>query len=49
MYHTVLFTTNLSFQYIYVRDEFNNFLDFFVQAFKIIVDPWKFSILLLYI
>ena len=28
---------------------FNKFPDFFVQAFKIVVDPWKFSMLLLYI
>ena len=28
---------------------FNKFPDFFVQAFKIVVDSWKFSIILLYI
>ena len=28
---------------------FNRFPDFLVQAFKIVVDSWKFSILLLYI
>ena len=28
---------------------FNRFLDFFVQTFKIVVDSWKFSMLLLYI
>ena len=28
---------------------FHKFPDFFVQAFKIVVDSWKFSILLLYI
>ena len=28
---------------------FNNFPDFFVQAFKIVIDSWKFSMLLLYI
>ena len=27
----------------------NKFPEFFVQAFKIIVEPWKFSMLLLYI
>ena len=32
-----------------IRGEFNRFLDFFVQAFKIVVGSWKFSILLLYI
>ena len=34
--------------YIYVRGAFNMFPDFFVQAFKIVVDAWKFSMLLLY-
>ena len=34
--------------YIYTR-AFNKFPDFFVQVFKIVVDSWKFSILLLYI
>ena len=33
----------------YLRGTFNKFPDFFVQAFKIVVDSWKFSILLLYI
>ena len=33
----------------HVRGAFNKFPDFFVQAFKIIVDSWKFSMLLLYI
>ena len=28
---------------------FNNFQTFFVQAFKIVVDSWKFNMLLLYI
>ena len=32
-----------------LRGEFNKFPDFFVQAFKIVVDSWKFSILFLYI
>ena len=32
-----------------VRGAFNKFTDFFVQAFKIIVDTWKVSMLLLYI
>ena len=32
-----------------VRDAFNKFPYFFVQAFRIVVDSWKFSILLLYI
>ena len=32
-----------------VRGEFNKFPDFFVQAFKIVVHSWKFSMLLLYI
>ena len=32
-----------------LRGAFNKFPDFFVQAFKIVVDSWKFSMLLLYI
>ena len=32
-----------------IRGAFNKFPDIFVQAFKIIVDSWKFIILLLYI
>ena len=35
--------------YIYICGAFNKFPDFFVQAFKIVVDSWKFSMLLLYI
>ena len=32
-----------------LRGAFNKFPDIFVQAFKIVVDSWKFSMLLLYI
>ena len=32
-----------------VYGESNKFPDFFLQAFKIVVDSWKFSMLLLYI
>ena len=32
-----------------VRGAFNKFPDFFVQAFSIVVDSWKFTMLLLYI
>ena len=32
-----------------VRGAFNKFPDFFGQAFKIVVDSWKFNMLLLYI
>ena len=32
-----------------VRGAFNKFPDFFVKAFNIVVDSWKFSMLLLYI
>ena len=32
-----------------IRGAFNKFPDFFVRAFKIVVDTWKFSMLLLYI
>ena len=33
----------------HIRGAINRFPDFFVQAFKIVVDAWKFSVLLLYI
>ena len=32
-----------------IRGAFNNFPDFFVQAFEIVVDSWKFNMLLQYI
>ena len=32
-----------------IRGVFNKFPDFFVQAFKIVLDSWKYSMLLLYI
>ena len=35
--------------YIYIYGAFNKFPYFFVQAFRIAVDSWKFSMLLLYI
>ena len=35
--------------YIYTYGAFNTFPDFFVQAFKIVVDSWEFSMLLLYV
>ena len=38
-----------SFLTFLVRGAFNKFPYFFVEAFKIVVDSWKFSILLLYI
>ena len=34
---------------LYIHGAFNKFPDIFVQAFKIIVDSWKFSMLFLYI
>ena len=33
----------------FIRGAFNKFPDIFVQAFNIVVDSWKFSLLLLYI
>ena len=30
----------------YIHDTFNKFPDFFVQAFKIVIDSWKFTMLL---
>ena len=35
--------------YIHLWGAFNKFPDFFVQAFKIVIDFWKFTMLLLYI
>ena len=35
--------------FVNLRDAFNKFPDFFVPAFKIVVDSWKFTMLLLYI
>ena len=32
-----------------VRGAYNKFQDFFVRAFKIVVDSWKSTMLLLYI
>ena len=42
---------SINFMYIIwgIRGAFNKFPDFFVQAFKIVVDSWKFTMLLLYI
>ena len=34
---------------VHIRGAFKRFPDFFVQAFKIVVDSWQFSMLLLYI
>ena len=36
-------------QILPLRGAFNKFLDFFVQAFKIVIDSWEFTTLLLYI
>ena len=36
-------------EYLVIRGAFNKFPNFFVQAFKIVVDPWKLSKLWLYI
>ena len=33
----------------HLRGAFNKFSDFFVQTFEIVVDSWKFSMLLQYI
>ena len=33
----------------HIRGAFNRFPDFFVQAFEIVIDSWKFTMLLLYI
>ena len=45
----IIFPSLFSEKRDYIRGAFNKFPDFFVQAFKIVIDSWKFSILLLYI
>ena len=40
---------NTSHSFLSLRSAFNKFPDFFVQAFKIVIDSWKFTMLLLYI
>ena len=53
MFATIQFgpphTHTLSAYTFFLRGVFNKFQDFFVEAFKIVIDSWKFSILLLYI
>ena len=41
--------TFLKWFHVVIQGAFNKFPDFFVQAFKIIIESWQFSILLLYI
>ena len=47
--HTHTYVYTHSHTHIYICDAFNRFPDIFVQAFKIVVDSWKFTMLLLYI
>ena len=47
-FQVLLYNTNI-YIYIYIYSAFNKFPDFFVQFFRIVVDSWKFSMLLLYI
>ena len=37
------------YDWLEIHGAFNKFPDFFVQAFKIVVDSWEFNMLLLYI
>ena len=46
--HIYIYTHTHTHRYI-IWGAFNKFPDFFVQAFKIIVDSWKLTMLLLYI
>ena len=48
---TLIWSTKSVFDFInnQICGAFNKFRDFFVQAFKIVVDSWKFTMLLLYI
>ena len=43
------FSSNLSLTHTHIGGAYDKFPDFFVQAFKIVVDSWKFIMLLLYI
>ena len=51
--HTHTYINILKYPYIHkhkhIRSAFNKFPDYFVQTIKIVVDSWKFSMLLLYI
>ena len=49
IFSSALFIYIYIYIYIYIRGAFNKSPDFFVHAFKIVVDFWKFSMLLLYI
>ena len=35
--------------YLYIRGAYDKFPDFFLWTFKIVVDSWKFTMLLLHI
>ena len=42
-------TINQNWSEFYLRGAFNKFPDYFVEAFKIVIDSWKLTMLLLYI
>ena len=42
-----LYTHIINMGFVDIRGVYNRFPDFFVQIFKIVVDSWKFSMLLL--
>ena len=44
-----IYTHTHTLMHLYIRGAFNKVPDFFIQAFKIVIDSWKFSMLLLYI
>ena len=47
--HSVTVVVSMEMKAPILCGAFNKFLDFFVQAFRIVVDSWKFTMLLLYI
>ena len=49
LFYFLIYVWLFNYVNIYIRGAFNKFPDVFVQAFKIVVDSWKFSMLLLYI
>ena len=49
IYLIYIYSLLLLYIYIYIYGVFSKFPDFFVQAFKIVIDSWKFIMLLQYI
>ena len=48
MVNVTFFFWHTTHAHIHIRDAFNKFPDFFAQAFKIVVDSWKFTMYILW-